>query len=182
MEGVLAVVTCFAGNFTPRGWQFCNGQLLAITSNQALFSLLGTTYGGDGRTTFGLPQLQSRVPIGTGQGAGLPNVTLGQVAGVEKVTLTAANLPPHVHNGPVNVAQQCNTNNTDQNTDPGGSYLTTGTANSYGTTATSGQYYKAGVYTATIQTAGSSMPVSILEPYIAVYYIICTQGIFPSRN
>ncbi len=181
MEGTLAVVTCFAGNFAPRGWQFCNGQILAINTNTALFSLLGTTYGGNGTSTFGLPQLQSRVPVGTGQGPGLPNVALGQIGGVENVTLLPANLPPHVHNGPVSIQQQCNAVN-DGTGSPAGAYLSNGSPNGYATTAGTNQFYKAGTYTATIQTAGSSMPVSILEPYIAVYYIICTQGLFPSRN
>ena len=182
MEGTLAVVTCFAGNFAPRNWQFCNGQTLQITSNQALFALIGTLYGGNGTSTFNLPNLQSRIPVGTGTGVnGAPTVNVAQIGGAEKVTLISANLPPHVHNGPVNVQQQCNSV-TDGSGSPTGAYLSNGTPNGYSTVAGNSQFYKAGTYTATIQTAGSSQPVSIIEPYIAVYYIICTAGLFPSRN
>jgi microcystin-dependent protein len=102
-EGVfqdLGEVTLFAGNFAPGGWTFANGQLLPIAQNDALFSMLGTTYGGDGQTTFAVPNLQSRVPIGQGQGPGLTNRIIGDTTGVEQVQLTVANLPPHVHSLP----------------------------------------------------------------------------------
>jgi len=182
MEGTLAVVTCFAGNFAPKNWQFCNGQTLQVTSNQALFALIGTLYGGNGTTTFCLPNLQSRIPVGTGAGInGAPTINLAQIGGAEKVTLTANNLPPHVHNGPVTISQQCNSTG-GQNGTPDASFLCTASPNGFNPTPGTNQFYKAGTNAVTIQTAGSSQPVSIIEPYIAVYYIICTAGLFPSRN
>jgi microcystin-dependent protein len=100
MEGVLAVVTCFAADFAPKNWALCSGQILQISTNQALFSLLGTTYGGNGIQTFGLPDLRGRTPVSAGQGPGLSNYNLGQVTGAESVTLTTPNLPSHIHTGP----------------------------------------------------------------------------------
>ncbi|MBC7776408.1 MAG: tail fiber protein, partial [Phycisphaerae bacterium] len=97
MEGTLATIMMFAGNFAPRGWQFCNGTLQSIAENPALFSLLGTTYGGDGQTTFALPDLRSRIPVGTGNGGGLSPVDLGEVGGSETVTLNQSQLPAHSH-------------------------------------------------------------------------------------
>src|SRR5689334_14491352 len=94
---LLASIAIFAGNFAPRGWALCNGQILPIAQNTALFSLLGTTYGGNGQTTFALPDLRGRAPIGTGQGPGLSNVDLGQVGGTENVTLLTSNMPMHNH-------------------------------------------------------------------------------------
>src|SRR5262245_24305688 len=99
----LGCIFMFAGNFAPNGYAYCNGQLLAISQNTALFSLLGTTYGGDGRTTFALPDLRGRAPIGFGQGPGLPNYDLGSVVGSPSVTLTTSQLPAHSH--PVQASQ-----------------------------------------------------------------------------
>jgi microcystin-dependent protein len=97
MDEFMGVIKLFAGNFAPKGWMFCNGQILSINSNQALFSLIGTTYGGDGTTTFALPDLRSRVPIGAGQGPGLSNYPQGQKGGAEQVTLLEAQMPAHSH-------------------------------------------------------------------------------------
>src|SRR5688572_13508567 len=97
MEGYLAQVIMFAGNFAPRGWAFCQGQILSIAQNTALFALLGTTYGGNGQTTFALPDLRGRVPVGTGQGPGLPSVTLGELAGEPAHTLISTEMPAHNH-------------------------------------------------------------------------------------
>src|SRR3954463_4050754 len=93
----VGVIRIFAGNFAPVNWAFCNGQLLAISENDALFALIGTTYGGDGQSTFGLPDLRSRVPIHQGQGPGLSNYVIGQNGGVETVTLTVQQIPVHTH-------------------------------------------------------------------------------------
>jgi microcystin-dependent protein len=95
MDQYIGQLMLFAGNFAPRGWAFCHGQLLSIAQNSALFSLLGTTYGGDGQTTFGVPDLRGRAPIGMGQGPGLPNITQGQQGGAAAVTLTTAQMPAH---------------------------------------------------------------------------------------
>lgn len=102
MEGYIAQIILFAGTFAPRGWAFCQGQILSISQNTALFSLLGTTYGGNGQTTFALPDLRGRAPIGTGQGPGLSSISLGQMAGTENVTLLITQLPAHTHTVTVN--------------------------------------------------------------------------------
>jgi len=102
MEAFIGSILLFAGNFAPRGWAFCQGQLLSIQQNTALFSILGTTYGGNGQTTFGLPDLRGRAPIGPGQGPGLPSVELGEMAGTPQVQLLITNLPMHTH--PLNCA------------------------------------------------------------------------------
>ncbi|MEN9798594.1 MAG: hypothetical protein RL653_2290, partial [Pseudomonadota bacterium] len=97
MDPFLGEIKLFAGNFAPTGWAFCHGQLLPIAQNSALFSLLGTTYGGNGQTTFALPDLRGRIPVGFGQGPGLTNRNLGDMSGVESVTLQVSNLPQHAH-------------------------------------------------------------------------------------
>src|SRR6185436_412469 len=97
-EPFIGMIVMFAATFAPRNWAFCDGQLLSIAQNTALFSILGTTYGGNGQTTFALPDLRSRVPVSTGQGPGLSNYSLGQVGGTETVTLNINQLPAHVHN------------------------------------------------------------------------------------
>src|SRR5690349_7266038 len=97
MEGTIAEIRMFAGNFAPRNWAFCSGQLMSIASNTALFSLLGTTYGGNGVTTFALPDLRGRQPVGTGQGPGLTNRILGEISGTETATLLITQLPAHTH-------------------------------------------------------------------------------------
>ena len=108
-------IQMFGGNFAPRGWALCDGQLLAISSNSALFAIIGTIYGGDGRTTFGLPDLRGRMPFHWGSGPGLPNVTIGQKGGNLTTILSVPNLPPHMHT----VAAKCNTNGGTSN-DPEG--------------------------------------------------------------
>lgn len=179
MEGTMAVVTPVAYNFTPKYWMQCNGQLLSIATNQALFALLGTTYGGNGIQTFGLPDLRGRVAVGTGSGAG-GNITLGEVTGSETVTLTSNNIPAHNHNGNITITPKvgaaADAADADQNY-PGAAtngYATTSTPNTFlnGPTVISSQ----------IGIAGSNAPFEVLTPYITVNYVICTQGIFPSRN
>ena len=96
-ESFIGEIRLFAGNFNPRGWMFCHGQLLSIAQNTALFALLGTTYGGNGQTTFALPDLRGRLPVHFGQGAGLSQVQLGEVSGTEHVTLLATQIPVHTH-------------------------------------------------------------------------------------
>src|SRR5688500_15190919 len=97
MEGTIGEIRLFAGNFAPRSWAFCSGQILSIAQNTALFSILGTTYGGNGQTTFALPDLRGRVPLSPGQGPGLPNYTLGQMSGETTHTLTQSEMPTHNH-------------------------------------------------------------------------------------
>ena len=165
-EPFIGSIILFGGNFAPRNWAFCNGQLLAISQNTALFSLLGTTYGGNGQTTFALPDLRGRAPIHFGQGPGLTNYDLGQVGGEETVTLTQAQLPPHTHTQPTTNGQQ--TTNRPGNALParGGVYSNESDGSAFHpTTAT-----------------GGGQPHDNRSPYLAVNYIICLFGIFPSRN
>lgn len=159
----------FCGNFAPNGWAFCNGQLLPISENDALFALIGTTYGGDGQSTFALPDLRGRVPVGTGQGPGLPNIMIGQVGGAENVTLLTNNLPAHNHNVTIGV----NTANGDE------SNPTTFLASSNNAFAEEADSLLGGV---TMQPTGGSQQLPIRNPYLGVNYIICLFGIFPSQS
>lgn len=178
MQGVIGVVTCFAGDFAPRNWAFCNGQLLAIAQNQALFSILGTTYGGNGTTNFALPNLQSRTAVSSGAGPGLGNYTLGQMSGAESVTLSVTNLPAHVHNGPVSL--QMDADSSEGSMSRAVNTYPAAYAGAY--SATPGASMATPPYTVTIGNAGNSQPIPIRAPYLGINYIICLTGIFPSRN
>ncbi|MDQ3109511.1 MAG: tail fiber protein [Bacteroidota bacterium] len=180
MEGVMAVVTMVAYDFAPKNWAYCNGQLLPIAQNQALFSLLGTTFGGNGVNTFALPDFRGRIAPGTGQGNGLSNYTLGEVTGTENVILMPSNLPPHVHNGTISIVPKGG-NSADENA-PTGMYPGQ-VANGYATAPTTDTAMQGpNVISTTIGVAGASQPFSILTPYLTVNFVICMYGIFPSRN
>lgn len=178
MEGTMAVVTNWAANFPPRNWAYCNGQILAINTNTALFSLLGTTYGGNGQTTFGLPNLQGRTAVGTGQLSGGSTYVLGQSAGAATVSLTIANLPPHTHTGNANVSLQSN-NTVGTGDDPTGAFPGLMAA---GYNSTSDGSMLAPTYSTVIAPAGNGSPIVNLTPYVGINYIICLYGIYPSRN
>jgi microcystin-dependent protein len=181
MEGTIAEIRMFAGNFAPRTWLFCNGQTLAIASNTAMFSLLGTTYGGNGQTTFALPDFQGRVAVGTGTGPGLPNVQLGEKAGTPSVTLLSTNMPAHTHQVVGNINVQASTDG-GLGSDPNGRYVGPG---AFYTTPTGPSDLVNLAPTAVnlpTTSAGNSQPVSIMQPYLGMNYIICQFGIFPSRN
>ena len=171
----LGQITMFGGNFAPRGWASCDGQLLPISQYTALFSILGTTYGGDGRTTFGLPELRGRVPLHTGNGPGLTPRSLGQKSGTETNTLNSNNLP--LHNHPINLPVSGNTPDSD---DPSGSYLTTQPDDHYASAKTSGEFYGNG--DATGNNTTSNTPVNNLQPFQVIRFIIAMEGTFPSRN
>jgi microcystin-dependent protein len=180
MEGVMAVVTMVAYDFAPKNWAYCNGQLLPIAQNQALFSLLGTTYGGNGIQTFALPDLRGRTSVGVGQGPGLSNYTLGEVTGTESGTMTINNMPPHVHNGTINVTPKGGNSADDSNAIanwPGQ------VANGYAPTPTAATFMQGpNVISTTIGAAGGNQPFSLLSPYLTLNFVICMYGIFPSRN
>ncbi len=180
MEGTMAVVTCFAADFAPKNWAYCNGQILAISTNTALFSLLGTTYGGNGVNTFALPDLRGRTQISPGNGAGLPSYALGQTDGTETVSLNLSNLPAHAHNGPISLKLQADNTNADQ-TAPDFNYPSL-CAGQYGTSGNNASMSAPTVKTVTVGASGNSIPVQILDPYLVVNYVICQYGIFPSRN
>ncbi len=178
MEGTMATIMIFAGNFNPRSWMLCQGQLLPISQYDALFALIGTTYGGDGQTTFALPNLQSRIPVGAGNGAGLNAIALGQSAGSESVTLTQAQMPMHAHTMSASVGTT--SANADGSKNPA-RILASTSAEIYlplsGSTATS---LAGGNVAVGIQ--GSSQPIPVIQPYQALNYVICVEGIFPSRS
>ena len=171
----IAQITMFGGNFAPRGWAFCDGQLLPISSYSALFSILGTTYGGDGRTTFALPDLRGRVAIHPGAGPGLSTYRLGQKGGAETVTLTANEVPAHSH--------ALNINSSNGNTSNGSNAVLAG----FGTSAPPvGNFTNAApnatASSSSIANAGGSQAHSNLEPFLCVEYIIALEGVYPSRS
>jgi len=169
MDPYLGEIRCFGFNYAPRGWLLCNGQLLSISSNTALFSLLGTMYGGNGTTTFALPDLRGRVPLAFGQGPGLSNRTQGQAGGAEAVTLTAATLPPHGHT--VAASSTATTKN------PSGSLPSVTPAGaSYGTTA------DLAMSASMIGGGGSGQPHDNMQPYVVLNWCIAATGIFPPRD
>ena len=177
MEGYLAQIIMFAGNFAPRSWAFCQGQILSIAQNTALFSLLGTTYGGNGQTTFGLPDFRGRVPVGTGQGPGLPSIDLGEQSGTPTTTLLITNMPAHNHTATVNVGvSDANASSTEGD----GKILGAPAANIFAPANTAAG--NMGGVSATIGIAGGSQPFNNMQPYIGMNYVICISGIFPSRN
>jgi microcystin-dependent protein len=173
---ILGCIFMFAGNFAPRGYAFCAGQLLPISQNTALFSLLGTTYGGNGQTTFALPDLRGRSPIGSGQGPGLSNISLGEQAGTENVTLLSTNMP--IHNHALQASNASATGGTPSGNSLGDTGGTQGGgSNTYVTAAPNVQ-----LNPQSIGAAGGSQPFASRNPYLGINYIIATQGIFPSRN
>lgn len=182
MDPTLSEIRLFAGNFAPLSWAFCNGALMSIAENTALFSLLGTTYGGDGQTTFALPDFRGRAAIGTGQGGGLSYYDLGQVSGTTAVTLIMTNLPAHTHT-PTVKASTLGTSPA-----PAGKYPATGNG-----TTSDGVLFQLGAWTngktglmntgmVTVGITGSNTPVSVTNPYLGLNYIIAVEGIYPSRS
>jgi microcystin-dependent protein len=171
-EPFIAEIRIFAGNFAPRGWAFCNGQLLPIAQNTALFSIIGTTYGGDGRTTFALPNLKGRAPMHAGSGPGLASRTLGQKAGAETVALTEQQMPSHTH-------QLVGTEEDIDGSSPVGNYLATGN-DLY--SATDGSTLAGAALPAAGGTPGGTQAHNNMQPYLALNFIIALTGFFPSRN
>jgi microcystin-dependent protein len=202
MEAYLGMISMFGISFAPKGWMLCNGQTLSIAQYSALFALLGTNFGGDGQTTFALPNFQGRMPMGTGNGQGLSPRVLGQMSGTESVSLTQLQMPAHTHQATATSTSTSTTTatlhaETSQadarnplakmlSTPPAGAQIYADpvpadnkamapdsiVATTNTTTAT----------TVTVLAAGGSQPVGIMPPFLAVTFCICLQGIFPSRN
>lgn len=176
MEPFIGQIILFGGNFAPRGWELCHGQLIAISQNSALFSILGTTYGGDGVSTFALPDLRGRVPISSGSGPGLTQHTLGQTGGAESHTLLANQVPSHTHSLMASSAAGTQPS-------PAGASL-----GSYGQTAPPSGPYSSESPTVPMSAGsigpngGGGMPVEIVQPYLALNFIIATVGLYPSRS
>ncbi len=164
-------VQIFAGNYAPTGWAMCNGQLLPISQNTALFSLLGTYYGGNGTSTFALPDLRGRVPIQPGQGPGLSDRNIGEVGGTESITLTAAQIPSHTHA----IGASAANGSADS---PAGRVLAraTGAIPQYGATP------NVDLAATAVGSTGGGQPHNNLQPYLTLNYIIALQGIYPSRS
>ncbi len=177
MEGYLAQIIMFAGNFAPQSWAFCYGQLQSIAQNSALFALIGTFYGGDGQTTFALPDLRGRVPVGTGQGPGLPNIDLGELSGTPSTTLTVNQMPAHNHTATTNVGVSSSNTTSEE---AAGNILANQAQNFYAGSATANG--SLGGVTTTVNLNGGNQPVNTMQPYLGMNYIICLYGIFPSRN
>jgi len=157
-------------NFAPRGWHFCDGSLLSISANEALFNLLGTTYGGDGQTTFGVPDLRGRSCIHAGQGPGLGSYVLGQLGGAENITLTTQTMPTHAH------ASYC-TGTTQNNSIPNGAVLASGPG-IYTDTPSTG----AALAPASISVSGGSQPHNNMQPFQVLNWVIALEGIYPSQG
>lgn len=180
MNPFIGEIVMFGGNFAPRQWAFCDGQLLAISSNTALFSILGTTYGGDGRTTFALPDLRGRTPIHPGHGPGLSTYRLGEIGGKEQETLTIATMPTHTHQA----ASDTNVNVSEDSgeDEPGDNFLGAGSV--YSSTATAGAALNGGAVTtaSSLQNVGSGQSFPIIKPFGTANYIIALFGVYPSRS
>lgn len=171
-EPFIGEIRIFPYNFAPRGWAFCQGQIISIAQNTALFSLLGTTYGGNGQTTFALPDLRGRTIIGQGQGPGLSPYSLGQMAGTESTTLNINQMPMHTH-----PFQNSASENDADSKIPLNNFFASQTNNFY---STSQDGTKMGMQTTGV--SGGNQPFSILSPYLTLAPCIALQGIFPSRN
>jgi microcystin-dependent protein len=199
-DGYLGSLSVFAGNFAIRGCAFAQGQLLAINTNTALFAILGTTYGGDGRTTFALPDTRGRSVVGVGTGPGLSNIILGEKGGVETVTLTVANMPAHTHEATadfnvtglealLNAYQPAQGNG--KNATGSDQYVNAATGTTFSNNVpnvtlspmsidiiTSGDP----VGEVTVESTGGGTAVNIRDPYIGMHWLIQLTGVFPSRN
>ena len=170
----VAEIRFFGFNFAPKGWAFCNGQILPISQNTALFSLLGTTYGGDGRSTFALPNLQNSAPMFWGQGNGLSLYDIGQTGGEETVTLLTTEMPSHTHGA------------TAQTTDPGDTRIPSPQVN-LGNGPSTGKIYTTGNPTGTMDPTATSLygngqPHNNLQPYLTLNLCIALQGVYPPRS
>jgi microcystin-dependent protein len=163
-------IRLFAGNFAPTGWAFCNGSLMAISENEALFNLIGTIYGGDGESTFALPDLRSRLPMHMGTGAGLSPYSIGETGGVESVTLTTNQIPAHSHD------PQAVSGGGNQSTPQNGTWA--GVTTSIYTSNSPNLPMNAALG----GSAGGSQPHNNLMPYLAISFIISLFGIFPTQN
>lgn len=165
----LGSISMFGGNFAPRGYAHCQGQLLSIAQNDALFTLLGTIYGGDGVTTFALPDLRGRSPIHFGQGPGLGSYAIGESVGQEMVTLTASQLPVHTHTLGASSAPG-------SGGPAGGVWARSSATQNYAAAA------NVSMNAATVGSSGGSQPHQNMSPFLVINFIIALEGVFPSRN
>jgi microcystin-dependent protein len=185
-EAYIGEISMFAGNYTPQNWAFCDGSLLPISQNAALFSILGTIYGGDGRTTFALPDLRGRCPVGAaGTGPGLSPRPLGSKGGYETTTLQASQMPSHSHGGgSLSGTLKCNNSDAEE---------VVGAEGTLGKAVGNTKIYNEGdanlemksgsvSITGSTDSAGGSAPINNMPPFLGINYIICLQGIYPPRS
>ncbi|MBW2962680.1 phage tail protein [Mesonia aestuariivivens] len=199
MDEYLGAIKYFAFNFAPEGWKLCDGELLSISRYTALYALLGTTYGGDGQNTFGLPDLRGRTIVHPGYGPGLEPITWGEKDGVQKVTLTNVTMPYHAHlivsgNGDQMVSVETETkihvgtgsviNETDYGSYPfaAGGFTPNIYAEAAPSTDRVGSIYSQSIANGTTREVGGNIPVDIKQPFLGVYMCMCVEGIFPPRN
>jgi microcystin-dependent protein len=169
-EPFIAEIRIFAGNFAPRSWAFCDGQLLPISQNTALFSLIGTTYGGDGRTTTALPNLQGRAPMHPGRGPGLTSRRLGEKVGINSVTLSAAQIPSHTHTLVGSAAVPNEPTPTNANFPFRAAFYSSGNSN------------LVSMASSMVANAGGGQAHTNVQPYLGINFIIALQGLYPSRS
>lgn len=179
-EPFIAQIQMWGCNFAPKAWAFCDGSLMPIRTNTPLFSLLSTVYGGDGKTSFGLPDLRGRVPMGTGDGPGLSNRTLGEAAGEEQVNLTNDTIPTHTHNLTGEGVQGASVT-------PGGNLMAKAAKPGRGGGAPINIYTGAGAGSSTLSPlavgiSGSGEGHDNMQPWLALNFCIALSGIFPNRN
>lgn len=184
MEAYLSMIAMYGCNFAPRGWMMCSGQILNISTNTALFSLLGTTFGGNGQTTFALPDLRGRVPMHWGQGPGLTPRNLGDMSGTESTTMTSNQMPMHTHGATATSTLYAETaQSTARN--PEGNMFATPTAPIFAApdpASNRAMGAESVQTTVTVAPAGGGQPIPLVQPFLAVTFCICTEGLFPSRN
>ena len=175
MEGTLGQILLFGGNFAPTAWALCQGQLISIATNTALFSIIGVNFGGNGSTTFGLPDMRGRVAVGIGNGPGLSPVVLGQAWGNNNYTLTANNLPPHSHTITASLAVYPDSPNADNAV---GNVAAVNDNPAFSTLASNANMAPGNLV---LQANGNNAPFSLMKPYLGLNFLICTQGVFPIR-
>ena len=198
MEAYLSMIAMYGCNFAPRGWMMCSGQILSIAQNTALFSLLGTTFGGNGQTTFALPDLRGRVPMHWGQGPGLTPRNIGDMSGTESTTMTSNQMPTHTHGA---TATSTSTSTSVLNAETAAGTVRNPQGNMLATAPASATIFAAPdpaanrpmgsdsvitttntTTTVTVGQTGGGQPIPLIQPFLAVTFCICTEGLFPSRN
>ncbi len=179
MEGTIGEIRLFAATFAPKSWAYCNGQLLPISSNTALFSILGTTYGGDGKVTFALPQLAGRSAVGNGTGPGLTQKVLGEMSGTSEVTLLSTNLAPHTHATLATIAIPAYADNGEIDVAANNVVIAGKTGAFSNDNDTFLKPFQSSVQVA---PQGQNLPVSIVQPALGMNYIVCLYGMYPPRN
>ncbi|MBI9068859.1 MAG: phage tail protein [Salinivirgaceae bacterium] len=207
MEGTIGEVKIFAGNFAPRTWAYCEGQLMDVSQHTSLFSVLSNIYGGDGRTNFKLPDLRGRVPVGVGTGSGLTPITLGQLGGTQNHILSTNEMPQHTHTaqatassvsvgGTATAVMNVSTEECEERSPDNRVLGPSSSSDMYQDTATAGKTLKSDAITVdtsaltvdvsglsvAVNPAGGSQTFSIMQPYLGMHWIICLDGLYPSRS